>query len=99
MLHELETLLFSDITRWEHRFDADEAIEALKRDVAGIEPEAINETPTGAPSRRIMSWLDEYQKVLHGPLAVVDIGLERIRAACPHFASWVDWLEQVAEQS
>jgi hypothetical protein len=96
MLHELEALLFADITRWQHRFDDAEAIAALKRDTAGLEPESLNETPSGAPSRRIKSRLPRYDKVLHGPPATLDIGLERIRAACPHFASWMDWLEQLA---
>jgi hypothetical protein len=97
MLHELEALLFADIACWQHRFDDRAAIAALKRDIRGLEPESINETPEGAPSRRILSRLPEYSKVLHGPPAAMDIGLERLRAACPHFASWVDWLEKLGE--
>jgi hypothetical protein len=99
MLHELEALLFADITGWQQRFEDPEAIAALKRDTAGLEPESINETPSGAPSRRIKERLPRYDKVLHGPLALRDIGLARIRAACPHFASWMDWLEQLGARS
>jgi hypothetical protein len=97
MLHELEALLFADIARWQHRFDDSAAIAALKRDTRGLEPESINETPEGAPSRRILSRLPEYSKVLHGPPAAMDIGLEGLRAACPHVASWIDWLEKLGE--
>jgi len=85
-------LMVSDISKWQHRFD-DAAILALQRDVAGLEPESINETPSGAPSKRIAAHLDRYRKVVHGPLAAADIGLEKLRAACPHFAAWLSWLE------
>lgn len=97
MLHELEAMLFTDISKWEHRFDDAAAIAALKHDVRGLLPEAINETPNGAPSRRIKAKLDGYSKVLHGPLAAKDIGLNAIRAACPHFASWLAWMESLGE--
>ena len=53
MLHELEAMLFTDISKWEHRFDDAAAIAGLKSDVRGLLPEAINETPHGAPSRRL----------------------------------------------
>jgi len=99
MLHELEALLFADIASWQHRFDDAEAIAALTRDTAGFEPESINETPSGAPSRRIQARLPRYDKVLHGPPAIRDIGLDQLRAACPHFASWMSWLEQLAGRS
>ena len=34
-----------------------------------------------------------YQKPLHGPLAVAAIGIDRIRAVCPHFHQWLGRLE------
>jgi hypothetical protein len=37
-----------------------------------------------------------YQKPLHGPLAVAAIGLERIRAVCPHFDAWLGCVEALA---
>ncbi|HET7506386.1 MAG TPA: DUF4276 family protein [Kofleriaceae bacterium] len=96
MLHELEALLFTDLDCWQHRFDDPGAIAALKGDTDGLAPEAINETVDGAPSRRITARLPHYSKVLHGPLALRDIGLDRLREACPHFASWLAWMEQLA---
>jgi hypothetical protein len=98
MLHELEALLFTDITKWQRRFEDTAAIARLKRDVAGIPPELINETPDGAPSKRIKSHLSSYSKVLHGPQAAKDIGLDAIRAACPHFASWLSWIESLGDR-
>lgn len=95
MLHEFEAMIFTDIAKWEHRFEDAAAIARLKDDTAHLEPEAINETPKGAPSKRILARLEAYSKAQHGPLAVRDIGLAAIRAACPHFASWLAWAESL----
>lgn len=96
-LHELEALPLTDISKWEHRFENAAAIAGLKAEVADMEPEAINETPRGAPSKRILSWLKDYSKVQHSPLAIRDIGLVAVRAACPHFASWLAWAESLGK--
>jgi len=96
MLHEFEAMLFTNIKKWEHRFDDAAAIARLKSDVIGLEPEDINETPQGAPSKRILRRLERYQKPLHGPDALKDIGLTAIRDACPHFAAWLMWAESLA---
>lgn len=82
MLHEFEAMLFTDIKKWQHRFDDAAAIARLKHDVAGLAPEDINETPQGAPSKRILRWLEAYEKPFHGPDALKDIGLDEIREAC-----------------
>ena len=34
--------------------------------------------------------------LLHGPLIAVEIGLDSLRQACPHFNSWLLRLEQLA---
>jgi len=96
MLHEFEAMLFTNIKKWEHRFDDAAAIARLKQDVAGLEPEGINETPQGAPSKRILRRLEDYEKPFHGPDALKDIGLDAIREACPHFAAWLTWAENLA---
>ena len=96
MLHEFEAMLFTNIKKWEHRFDDAAAIARLKNDVAGLEPERINETPQGAPSKRILRRLEVYEKPFHGPDALKDIGLDAIRDACPHFAAWLTWAESLA---
>lgn len=99
MLHEFEAMLFTNIKKWEHRFDDPAAIARLKSDVAGLEPEGINETPQGAPSKRILRRLESYEKPFHGPDALKDIGLDAIREACPHFAAWLTWAESLADPS
>ena len=59
-------------------------------------PEDINERPEYAPSTRIKSLFPAYKKTLHGPTAAARIGLDRIRAECPHFNAWMDRIERFA---
>ena len=59
-------------------------------------PEDIDERPETAPSKQLFDVFPAYQKTLHGPLAVSAIGIDRIRAACPHFAQWLNRLEAMA---
>jgi hypothetical protein len=59
-------------------------------------PEEINERPQYAPSKRIEALFPAYKKNLHGPATAGRIGLDRIRAECPHFASWLSKLEAFA---
>jgi hypothetical protein len=49
MLHEFEAMLFTNIKKWEHRFDDAAAIARLKNDVADLAPEEINEASQTAP--------------------------------------------------
>ena len=39
--------------------------------------------------------MPEYDKVLFGTLAMLEIGLDRIRAECPHFDGWMRQLESL----
>jgi hypothetical protein len=56
-------------------------------------PEHINDSPETAPSKRIEALIPSYQKPLFGNLAALEIGLDPIRHACPHFREWLDRLE------
>jgi len=49
-----------------------------------------------APPSRLRKAFAAYEKTLHGPLAIAAIGVDRVRAACPHFARWLDTLESIA---
>jgi hypothetical protein len=94
-LHEFEALLFTDLARCALAFsDVPEVIPALQKHRDSVKsPEEINEGPKTAPSKRILEAYPAYQKTLHGPLAVLEIGLAPLRAACPHFNQWVSRLE------
>jgi len=56
-------------------------------------PEEINDDPQNAPSKRLQRLFSGYQKTLHGPLIISEIGLEKIRSECPHFNTWIANLE------
>jgi hypothetical protein len=46
-----------------------------------------------APSKRVQALVPGYEKPLLGTLAVIEIGLDKIRAECPHFQRWIERLE------
>ena len=99
-LHEFETLLFSDPAQFDWEFmEHEEAIQSLIQLAAMLPPETINDTPEGAPSKRIISALVEYKsrKATAGPNIARHIGLEKIRQRCPHFDRWVSTLEQLKQ--
>lgn len=98
-LHELEAWVFAGAGTLEPwMFDDDASIVTAIEAIAGnyVTPEDINEGFETAPSRRLVHVFPAYQKTLHGPLAFAAIGIERIRASCPHFAAWLARLETIA---
>ncbi|HEX3474166.1 MAG TPA: DUF4276 family protein [Kofleriaceae bacterium] len=98
-LHEFEAWVYADRSKLEpFMFDDDPGvIEAIARIAAGHPtPEDIDDGPMTAPSKRLRDVFAAYQKPLHGPLAVVAIGIDRIRAVCPHFHHWLTRVETLA---
>ena len=49
-----------------------------------------------ASSKRVRAIIPEYEKPLFGTLAALEIGLDVIRAECPHFRQWLEKLESLA---
>lgn len=96
MLHEYEALLFSDpMAATDYLPDAVVAKQLTAiRDSYGS-PEEINEGATTHPSHRLMELIADYQKPLHGPLLAMEMGLNAIRDACPHFNEWLNELETI----
>ena len=96
MMHEFEAVLFSDCERFAEGIEKPELASAFQgiRNQFGC-PEEINDSPNTAPSKRIESLVPGYEKPLLGTLAVLEIGLEAIRPACPHFRSWLERLESI----
>ena len=68
-------------------------VAALRLNIAGLDPESINDGAETAPSKRLLRLIPGYRKTLHGPLVMEAIGLPKIRAACPRFDAWVGALE------
>lgn len=94
-LHEFEALLFADLSPLGSHYSRHDRADALAADVRGLAPEAIDEHPTTSPAHRIASFFPSYakEKATVGPLCAHDIGLPRLRAACPHFGAWLGRLE------
>ena len=96
ILHEFEALLFADVNGFDIlEADCPGIVASLTAEVAGLEPEAINDRPETAPSKRIIKHFSRYQKPLHGSLVAMDVGLDTMKAKCPHFAQWLEKLEQL----
>jgi hypothetical protein len=95
IVHEFEALLFTDIKPFEQWTDDDRALEPLRMARRHAAPEEINDGRETAPSKRILAAMNGYQKTVHGPLIACDIGLDAIRAACPHFDAWLAKLERL----
>jgi hypothetical protein len=103
-LHEFEALLFA---KPESIADVLErpALTKVLQDICEKHPktpEDINDSPATSPSARIESACEQlfgsarvFQKRTHGPMIAARIGLEKIRAECPHFNNWITQLEKL----
>ena len=97
-MHEFEALLFSDcavLADTVGRPDLTTAFQGIRNDFET--PEHIDDAPESAPSKRIQALAPEYRKTVDGVRAARRIGLERIRAACPHFHDWMASVQRVPE--
>ena len=92
-LHEFEALLFTDTEITASVIPSREKAQELLAASEGRPPEDINENPATAPSKRLLQVFPTFKKTLHGPTAAKRIGLEAIRARCPHFNEWICWME------
>jgi len=94
--YEFEALLFSDIkklieieTYWKN---SNERLQDIRLEFTT--PEHINNSKETAPSSRLKTHLHSpnYRKVLHGTLAVENIGIDKILGECLHFKQWYEQL-------
>jgi len=94
IMHEFEGLLFSDCAAFGSGIGRPELVGDFQkiRDEFST-PEEINDSPLTAPSKRVLELVPGYEKPLMGTLAILEIGLERVRSECPHFALWLETLE------
>ncbi len=94
LVHEFEGLLFSQPAAFGEWFEASDIVEQLERVRNDFtSPEHINDDRCTAPSKRILKVCNSYDKVLHGSLIAIGIGLDAIRQECPLFNVWVSRLE------
>jgi len=93
-LHEFEAMIFvsprdAALTLMEERKEKE--MSKIKKSFRS--PEEIDENPDTIPSRRLEKIFPAYKKMLHGPLILKKIGLEKIRQECSHFDQWLTRLE------
>lgn len=94
IVHEFEGLLFSAPQAFAAWFDDVHLVGSLTVIRNGFAtPEHINQGRATAPSKRILALCDAYDKILHGSLIALEIGLDTIRRECPLFDAWVTRLE------
>ena len=96
-LHEFEAILFSDVNILDDALNALTSVSRLSELLQIMEkfenPELIDDDPTTAPSKRLYHLYPAYDKRLFGELIAEMIGMDCIRAVCPHFNSWIERLE------
>ena len=94
MMHEFEAMLFSDCNGLAIGIGHPALARSLQAVRDGFDtPEAIDDSPDSAPSKRIERLFGDYDKPLIGIDVVEAIGIDTIRRECPHFAGWVARLE------
>ena len=98
-LHELETWVFVAAEQLGWIMPERGLTERLREDVrtAGG-PELVNDGPNTSPSKRLEKYCGVYSKTNDGPLAIADLGIEALRAECPHLDEWLVQLDGRAEQ-
>ena len=93
--HEYEALLFSDpaVLAGVTQGPGDAAaFQSVLDECGGCE--RINDHPDTAPSKRIKAIAPAYVKAVDGITAAQRMGLNSIRAECPHFDGWLGRLER-----
>jgi hypothetical protein len=81
MIHEFESLLFSDCVRFASGIGRSDLYVSLQQ---------IRDAFSSP-----VDLMPGYQKPLFGILAALEIGFDSIRSACPHFEQWVRQLESL----
>jgi len=98
VVHEFEGLLFSAPDAFGNWFSEPDVVSRLNAVRAQFDsPEHINDGNKTAPSKRILAICKNYDKVMHGSLIALEIGLDTIRQQCPLFNAWLNRLESLAK--
>lgn len=95
-IHEFEALLFSDSASLATELDiAEEKVTAVLNECG--EPEAINNSPVTAPSKRLDGWSrnGEFPKTTSGIAVARSIGIQKMREQCPLFDAWLQRFEAI----
>lgn len=91
-LHEFEALLFASNDGFAGFFSEEQAGKTQQIINSYDNPEDINTTPEGAPSKRLLAIKEDYDKVIEGNLIALEVGILRIMEKCPRFKAWIEKL-------
>lgn len=91
-LHEFEALLFASNNGFETYYSEEISQQTNSIIQQFQNPEDINTTPQGAPSKRLLSIYPKYEKVIDGNLCALEVGVSAMVEKCPRFASWLNWI-------
>lgn len=95
-VHEFEALLFSDAEILAQQLGVESTDITTVISACGS-PEAINNNPQTAPSKRLDGWSknNKFLKTTTGISVAEKIGIEKMRKQCPLFNSWIATFEQI----
>ncbi len=94
-MFEFEALLFSDTKILAKKLSTKEkTIQKVLTDCG--EAENINDSPQTAPSKRLKELSDRFKKTSTGIEIASEIGIDKIREACPLFDAWLVKLEELS---
>ena len=100
-LHEFEALVFCGINYLPKSYPGcEKRCEQLTKDLQKVgNPELIDNGPTTAPSKRIIKAIEgdgkklyKYNKPTTAKAVTKEVGIDALRAKCPHFNEWVEKL-------
>jgi hypothetical protein len=97
-MHEFEALLFSDPRMLAEGLELADDTPIRHITDQFKSPEEINDSQHTAPSKRILELKPRYGKVTDGARISQKIGLDVMRAECPHFNEWIQKLEALASR-
>jgi hypothetical protein len=90
-LHEFEALLFSSIQGFNYYWKQPNILLKINKIFEEFpNPEDINDNPNTAPSKRLISIIPEYDKIVYGNLIALEIGINTIIERCPRFKNWIE---------
>jgi len=95
-VHEFEALLFSDAEILAQQLGIDASRISTVITACGS-PEAINNNPQTAPSKRLDDWCinGKFLKTTTGISVAEKIGIEKMRNECPLFDGWLAEFENI----
>lgn len=96
-LHEFETFLFIDANTTSANLlncNKNKVISTINHALQNnnLNPELINNSPTTAPSKRILGCYSQYQKTTDGPSVCNELGIELMMEKCQNFKTWIETL-------